>query len=771
MTKIILYLTLAASFFITSNANATKINWTAGNTLGADWNVATNWDLGRVPFATDSVFTFYGDKPTISPGYTARCVYFKLLGTLDITVGGKLLINNGQFNVLGNVNNYGTITINNSPGEGMIFSTQAANVTFQNYGEIYIDQSVLEGIDIRNDQVFNNNGAGVIEVANAGLESLRIKGVFNNNAVLRLGTSAIGVALIMSTSGAVINNQVCGKMVLLDKFVISNGTLNNDGFFRQNYDGENDLQATTAAVNNNAVVEDIQGSFDTYDFDIQTIWLQPLTNIEVNTGESTVPMKNNFPLNTSYSNIYADNGLTQLAGTYNGTTNIWIPNANANGLSTFYLEITHTASACKDTVKFDLETPVVATTYWLGGNGSWQNPVKWSTGSTPVAGDHVGIYDAADDVFIPVSSSAFAKSIALSGKLTIRSMASLTINGGGYVRGIYAQKGMLINNGTLNVNNCTIGIDVLNGSFLNNQSVMCNGTSTCIEIDQATGFTSSLVNTGTVSNNAGDLIDGDETEIYNTGSLIGKLPIIEGVSSGNLINEGIIDIEGSGSTGTGVKATIVNEATGTILTKKLNIGAEIGGTNSGSIRADSCNKAIEISSTFDNLPGAEMRARYSTYGMILSNFSLNNKAGALVKITHSSLYGLYVTEPQQYVSAGSLFNDGLFEIDSTSGEGIYCLNDITNQGTGVINVKNSDGVGIHVYNGSAYLLNKDQGLINIMKSGGNGIKQEGGKIINEDNGQIIIDKSLLPGIDIKSYVNLPFVYSAIFENEGSILIK
>ncbi len=776
MIKTNICLALIFSLTICTNASATQIHWTAGNALGADWNNSLNWDLLRVPVATDSVMTLYGDKITISPGYTARATYFKNLGRLQITGGGMLVVDGGQFDALGNVDNYGSIWVTNANEEGMIFATQAANVTFENHGNIYIDQTVKEGFRIKFDQVFTNHSDGYIQVSNAGLESFSVEGIFNNSGIIILGSSATGVAVKMnqspSTSTAIseINNLLCGKIILQDKFVITDGVLNNNGFLKQNYADENDLQGALSIVNNYAVVEDIQGSFDSYDFDVQTIWLQPLTNLEVNTGEPTAPLKTNFPASTSYSNIFTDHLLTQNAGNYNGSTNIWIPNANANGLSSFYMEITQTGGACKDTVRFDLETPVLATTYWLGGNGNWQNPVKWSTGIVPTASDLVGIYGAVDDVFIPVSTNAFAKTIALSGTLTVRSMATLAVDGAGAYRGIDVQQGTLLNNGTINVNNCAWGVYLRNSSLTNQQTITCFNTIEGIYLSQTPGFIASLTNSGIISNNAGDLIDGDEAEIYNTGSFLGKFPTNTGVASGNLKNEGIIDIEGSGSTGTGVDAILVNEATGTILTKKLNTGAEIEGTNSGSIRADSCTIGIEISSTLENLSGAELRARYSTYGMILTNGSLNNKAGALLKITHSSLYGLYVKQPQQFISAAYLFNDGLLDIDSTAGKGIYCLNDITNQAAGVINVKNSGAAGVHVYIGTAYLLNKDQAMTTIFKSGGNGLLVEGGKVRAEGTGQILIDKSILSGIHIKDYVNLPYMYPSIFENEGQIVV-
>ena len=141
-------------------------------------------------------------------------------------------------------------------------------------------------------------------------------------------------------------------MVVLDQFVISDGIFENDGFFRQNYNGENDFSAEKADVNNNSVVEDIKGSFDNSDFDVQAIWLRPVENLEVNTGEPIVPMVNNLPPSHTFSDIFTDNLLINHAGTYDATTNTWIPNANANGFSTFFLEIGQSGGICEDTVRF-----------------------------------------------------------------------------------------------------------------------------------------------------------------------------------------------------------------------------------------------------------------------------------------------------------------------------------------------------------------------------------------------------------------------------------
>ncbi len=775
MFKTVLYLALFVTLFSHIDASATEIRWTAGNTLGADWNTPTNWDLLRVPIASDTVIGGYGDWINITQGYTAECLYLKILSTLNISVGGKLWVKDGQFDALGNINNYGSIKVTNSPEEGMIFATQASDVEFNNHGEIYIDQSVKEGFFIKFDQVFTNHPGGFIEVTNATLESFRVEGIFNNSGLIHLGTGGNGVALSMhmspstSTAQSEINNLSCGKMVVLEKFEIIDGIFINDGFFRQNYNGLNDLQAVASTVENYGIVEDIQGSFDYSDFDVQTIWLRPVENLEVNTGEPTLPMINNFPSSTTYSDVYTDHSLNTHAGTYDGLTNTWIPNANANGLSTFFLEITQTGGSCLDTVRFDLVNPVIETTYWIGGNGNWQNGSKWSTGIVPTASDFAGIYGSTDEVFIPIGTDAFAKYLDISGQLTIQILSSLTVNAAGSLRGIYVLKGTLINNGILNVGNCIIGVDLLNSTLTNNNTINCTNSNICVEIDQNAGLLGFLTNNGTISNNNGDLINGDESEILNTGTMSGMLPIVYGIFGENFTNEGIIKIEGDGSNGTGFFGTITNGATGSIVVEKLEIGLEIEGGNQGTILAENCDTGIEFSDNFENFSGGEMNVTDSNTGVLLKDGNVENKAGATISILRSGNYGLRIPEP--FVSAGYLINDGLIEIDTTAGIGILSSNDITNQGTGIINVSNSGGDGFHSLTEHAILLNKNQGMINIINSGGNSLTQEGGTFTNEGNGQIIFNNSGLLDVLIKNYESSPFIYHSTFTNNSLIGVK
>jgi hypothetical protein len=755
-----------------SNANATKITWTGGGTT-TDWNDPLNWDLLRAPVAADSVFTFYPDDLIINTGYTARCKYFKLLGDLIIITGGSLVINNGQFDALGDVINYGSIDISNSPEEGLIFSTQATDVTFDNYGEIYVDQSGKEGFVIRNDQVFNNYGGGLIEITNSTLDNFKVDGLFNNFAVLRSGSSDNDIAISVWNNAGLpegeINNGLCGKIVLTGKFVISDGTLNNNGFIKQNYDGQNELQGSGATVNNNAILEDIQGSFKSLDFDMQAVWLSPV-GIEVNTGEPTIPMVNNLPANATFSDVYTDNLLSVNAGTYDALTNTWIPNMFANGDSTFFIEIGLSAGGfviCSDTVRFDLEAPVVETTYWLGGSGTWQFGFNWSTGSVPTSTDEVAIYNPLDDVIIPFNYTASAKNIFLGGTLTIGTLATLNISGNGVFKGIEIEEGVLINNGDLNIDGCTYGIDMLNASLTNNQDIFCTNTSFCIDIDQNSNLSATLLNTGTIENDMGDLITGDDAEITNLGSLKGNLPAYTSINSLNLINEGNIHIVGN-SSATGIDAIIDNRTQGSINVENLNVGAEIEGENAGTITANMCSTGVEISDDFINQTGAEILVYDSDTGMEINDGNFINQNNATIMLRRNGQYGLYIPKP--FISAGYLTNDGLIEIDTSTGIGIFCNNDITNQGEGLIEVRNSGAEGLSLFTESAWFTNKDQASVNLWKSIGNGLSIEGGQLYNKSQAKIDIDSTLSAAIFIGDF-NISFnTYYGTFSNEAKIAI-
>lgn len=753
--------------FLCFNVHATEITWT-GNGATSDWNDPLNWDLLRVPVAADSVFTFYGDNLSISSGYTARCMYFKLLGDLDITTGGKLTINNGRFDALGDVINDGTIRINDSSSEGMIFSSQAAPVTFENYGEIFIDNAQEQGLAIYNDQVFSNNGGGVIEITNSTLESLIINGELNNNAILKIGASNNEIAINMILSNSIINNQVCARIVALGQIVIPNGELNNYGFFKQNYDGDNDIQSINTTINNHAIIEDIHASFVASDFDIQSIWLREIQDVEVNTGEPITPFVNELPPLTTFSDIYTDNLLTTHAGTYDVPGNIWTPNANANGLTKFYLEIGQSGGICKDTVRFDLLFPVLETVYWTGGSGNWQFGFNWSTGSVPSLTEEVAIYHSTDDVFIPLAYTANAKNIYLGGKLTLQFNSTLNVQGSGAYTGIEVDEGELINNGNLIVDGCTYGIDIDNGTLTNNQNINFTNNYTCIAIDQFSNKTAFLNNSGTIENDSGDLINGDDSEITNSGMMVGKAPNFRSIYSLNLINDGSIELLGNGMTGIGLEGIISNTNTGSIFAENFDIGLEIEGSNQGSLEAERCDTGIKINDDFDNHSSAEIIVSNSDIGLEAYGGNFNNLQGGSIVLKRNDQFGMYIPKP--FVSASYIYNNGQILIDTTQGIGLLCSNDIINQGIGKIEVRNSGLQGFHILTESAAVTNKDQGLIEVIKSDGHALMIEGGKLFNEGEAEVILDSTLMTGIHLDEYDAIFTIYYGVIENSATIEI-
>jgi hypothetical protein len=376
-----------------SSLFATKITWLSNTAISTFWSEPLNWDLGRIPNATDSVMTFYSDVILYTFNYSSEIKYMRLLGTLTIPPGSELIFTNGQFEALGTLINRGTIRINNSPEEGLLCSTLAANRAFTNFGSIFINNSATKGLVIAKNQVITNAAGALIEITNSGAESMylgfpSLNGTINNSGTLKIGVAGNGNGLKIDNSLSVFNNLACGKVILLDKLVMTAGRLDNSGFFKQNFNGDNDLGVlANTTLNNYGIVEDRYASFNFSDFDVQSIWVKLYKFTQFKTGERVAIFTLDSPTGTNMGNVFTDSLLTQNAGSYNLSTNIWIPNQNANGKTTFFIRASQQSNSCFDTVRFDLDLPILAVNYWLGGTGAWQTAAKWSSGTIPTAND------------------------------------------------------------------------------------------------------------------------------------------------------------------------------------------------------------------------------------------------------------------------------------------------------------------------------------------------------------------------------------------------
>jgi hypothetical protein len=735
--------------FYTQELVAVKITW-IGVLPNVDWNSASNWDLARVPISTDSVYTFYSDHIDLPSNFTAEIKFMKLLGFLTIPANSELIFTNGRFDALGTLNNYGTITVNNSPGVGIMCSTQASNRPFNNFGEIYINNSVFQGLVIQNQQVITNEAGALIEIENSGLESLYFgkdsgSGFLNNEGIVRMQTSGNGVGIHIKGIDSEFNNLTCGKIVVFDKIIMQNGTFNNSGFLKQDYDGDNDFgDLAITTVNNSGVLEDIFGSFDFYDFDVQSLWIKKLQYSYIKTGEEVAIFVTDTPTGINTGDIYTDNMLTTNAGSYNLASNIWIPNANANGNTTFYIRTSQQSNNCFDTVRFELDNPVIAVNYWVGGTtGSWTNAAKWSTGTVPLASERAAIYNAVDHVGI--NTSVNVKELYLDGQLTITATGILNITGVGTNSRIYMEGGIITNNGVIQCNNGSYGLIIRNSTVTNNNLITCIGPSASIVISSFGGLTAALINNGTIESNTGKLIDGDESIIDNQGIINAYNPVTSAIDSDGLNNSGTIYVEGDGVNGTGLSGTIHNLPTGIITLIKLEYGATIAGDNQGIITSSLNSSGFKIDGGFTNMSGGQLTVQNCEKGLFVYRGYFTNSVGGILSIDSSSQYGIYFSIPSFFYSA-DLENSGLITVNNTSGSGIYLQGDITNKDNGILSIKKSTAHGIHIAYKYALLKNENQGLVDVKSSLGHGILSEGGYVDNKNDGLIDIDSAGIGGI-------------------------
>ena len=357
------------ALIMSHNLLAQTKTWTG--TSSTNWATPANWSPSGVPATTDEVIiNNVANDPQILSGTVAgvKRIVINLGAILTVNSGGNLTIsgfntdpseglglNNGSF-----INN-GTVAITSTiSGTNGIQSRNGGSLT---NGGIITITTTFDGIaSLSGALILTNNSTGVINIQTSiGFRNLSTTGAtITNNGQINYNGSGYAIASESNTtfnnygslninngngisnSGSVLNNFVCGKIILNSGNYANNtsgSTTTNNGLIQL----RGRLDNTGGIFHNNGVIK--YGSLT-----------GTITN---NNGSVRV---NDNPTNTSiftYTGTFAGtvNGIftnataTTSAGTFTAP-NTFVPGSLPSGNQTLYAKITPSGSACFYVVPF-----------------------------------------------------------------------------------------------------------------------------------------------------------------------------------------------------------------------------------------------------------------------------------------------------------------------------------------------------------------------------------------------------------------------------------
>lgn len=556
------------------------------NTTGDElWNTSANWSLGVIP---DSTMTVTVSAATtllkIPAGYHAKCHQLMVSSTVRVLAGGTLsvfnkvyitfspneLVNNGKIilkpgnyginissggtltnndsdTILiqstakdpallnnpidcrgGFVNNRGYIYISNSDEETAIRMTHITNyygkISNKGSGKIVIDQSVDTGIWLE-DSLEN---LGIIEISHTTLvsnASYKSSGVFLNGGfgkVINKGTFTINDVgdYGIDNDGGNLFNDVNGQITIID---FEEKGIYNKGIFTTF--GNIDLDCSTALSNNKGIHLENGSSF-------------------FRNGSNTSIVGNNI---LDYG-IYADRNFTNDTGSV-----VQINSVKQNGFYTnSSLFTNHGTFEVKDcTTQYATGVELINSVF---GNYGVINVTDCYSGVRVYTGFTSNNYGLM--VFKNLTS------FGLNSNKNFYNRSGATINcfhndgNPGFSQGIWHLKeagtGDFTNDGTINILNLNMGIDLRTGNFINNGNLNIINAKWGVEYGSFTEV-ATFTNNGTFSiigqNDAAAAsinIESLSNNLYNfTNSTTGNLNFIDcgmgiRIFSGGMKNEGQI---------------------------------------------------------------------------------------------------------------------------------------------------------------------------------------------------------------------------------------
>lgn len=586
-------------------------------------------------------------------------------------------------------------------------------------------------VEANDDTKFNGSHAGMLSVHGGSLNN-------KGNITVTGGTAGYGMIAIRGTgSNSEFDNRkptlISSGNINMDSIdgfgMISfhGGTITNSGniTFTSNGTGIHSNAGTitnsgTITMNNGGkgitVIKNPAGE-GSANYDTTNTKVINTGSININkSGDKSYGIYVEYGTLNNIGNVNMANTLSSITGT---TYGLYADKGTVNNSGTVFVNINNVSAAG------------AGNSYGIYSENA--NINNLATGAINFTLDGVGIYSVAGNV---------------------NNAGTITMANGGI--GIMTEKGNINNSGTITMNNGdgSVGISTITGTVKNTNKVIVNADNAygiysvtgdragIIYNGTATDFANAEIrmtgknivginvegngqvyNYGTININSnvdgsfnGGIITTGTTTVDNYGAinLIGNPVYLSGnqatgiaTESGTINNNGNINIRGFYGHGIVTKSGIINN-TANITLANAGIGID------GSAGSSSVNKGI-ISITGSSLDDI-------SHGMKTTDGTARNDATITIDDEKSS--GIWATG-----TTGQGVNNGTINIEGVSSSGLIvdgADSIITNTITGIVNINDEKGIGMHVKAGKAY----NQGTINLNGSKGIGILVESGSAIN-----------------------------------------
>jgi hypothetical protein len=586
-------LTTSGQTSSTPSSTPTTIDWNSQSS--GTWETGSDWLGGNLPAATDSVEINLPVTVTIDESETIASLVIGPSSTLDIVVGGTLVISNG-------VSNAGLIELNSSGGDPTLKID--GTVYLLDGGEIEMLGSAAPNLIIG----VPGTGATLVNVDNTIIGSGTI-GQGDGNLTLVNGADGLieakpllptDTGILVIDTGNTVNNSglfeaVAGGTLQIDDGVNNLGTILADG-------GTVNIDNVNTGVGNSGLIEAVDGG---------TVSITgSATNVSGATieavGAGSMVSLTGYVSNASGGTMEADNG---------GTLNLDINDGDSNNYGT--------VKADGGTININT-TDLTVNTNGNGGNFGAMEAVDGGTltitGGIPNSGT--------------IEADGGSSTVSITGNITNASGATIEADDGGTINinptagGNGGNYGIVeaLDGGTININASGGGggggggggnvgtIEALAGGTINitGDGLTNPGTIEAIGSDAAVNLEGATITGGTLATSGGGIIEtptGTSTFVGVTiagGSFIetndGTSIDLQGTTTlgGTVTFEGggTFTLEGTGAEiadATGISATLSNLGTisgvGTIGTGGMAL------VNDGVIEADGVNGTLTLDPT------------------------------------------------------------------------------------------------------------------------------------------------------------------------------